>query len=181
MAAAPNRLRIIGGTHRGRVVRFADAPGLRPTPDRVRETLFNWLGQDLSGQHTLELYAGSGVLSLESLSRGAASALAVDRNKAAIRALQDTAVALALDGLTALCADAASVLARETRRYDVIFLDPPFAEDPWTSLFGLCAERLADGGFIYAEAGHALEAPAPLALYRHARAGHVHYHLLHKS
>ncbi|MEO8977038.1 MAG: 16S rRNA (guanine(966)-N(2))-methyltransferase RsmD [Casimicrobiaceae bacterium] len=178
MQAKPSRLRIIGGTRRGRIVRFTAAPGLRPTPDRVRETLFNWLGQDLAGRHTCELYAGSGVLSLEALSRGAASAFAVDSHPAAVRALRDNASALGLEGLRTLCADAFAALARETGPFDVIFLDPPFAEDPWSRLFDLCAPRLAEGGYIYAEAGRALCPPPSLALHRHARAGHVHYHLL---
>ena len=85
---SPNRVRIIGGRHRGRVLRFPGVPGLRPTPDRVRETLFNWLGQDLTGRATLEPYAGSGALSLEALSRGAALAVAVDREPALVHALE---------------------------------------------------------------------------------------------
>lgn len=181
MARATHRLRIIGGTHRGRIVRFADAPGLRPTPDRVRETLFNWLGQDLSGRATLEPYAGSGVLSLEALSRGAACAVAIDRNAALVRNLRDNASALSLDTLETLCGDALALLARETRRFDVIFLDPPFAEDPWPALLPLCAPRLAEGGFIYAEAARKLALPATLALHRHGRAGQVHYHLLRSA
>ncbi|MEO8485232.1 MAG: RsmD family RNA methyltransferase, partial [Betaproteobacteria bacterium] len=82
-----NRVRIIGGRHRGRLLRFPGVPGLRPTPDRVRETLFNWLGQDMDGRATLEPYAGSGALSLEARSRGAALAVAVDRDGALVRAL----------------------------------------------------------------------------------------------
>ena len=89
-AAAANRVRIIGGHFRGRVIRFPAAAGLRPTPDRVRETLFNWLGQDLTGLRTLDLYAGSGALTLEALSRGAEHAVAVDRNPALVRALAET-------------------------------------------------------------------------------------------
>ena len=82
---APHRLRIIGGRFRGRIVRFPQAEDVRPTPDRVRETLFNWLGQDLAELSTLDLYAGSGVLSLEALSRGAALAVAIDRDPAPVR------------------------------------------------------------------------------------------------
>lgn len=178
MAKSANRLRIIGGTHRGRIVRVVDAPGLRPTPDRVRETLFNWLGQDLAGRSTLEPYAGSGVLSMEALSRGAASAMAIDRNAGVARTLRENAALLGFDALDVQCGDAQALLARQSRRFDVIFLDPPFADDPWERLFALCAPRLADGGFIYAEAGNALAAPDGFTLHRHARAGQVHYHLL---
>ena len=106
------RVRIIGGRHRGRVLRFPDAPGLRPTPDRVRETLFNWLGQDLTGRRTLDLYAGSGVLSLEALSRGASLAVAVDRNAALIRAIAATAAAFGSVGLETHVADAARISPR---------------------------------------------------------------------
>jgi len=172
------RVRIIGGRHRGRVVRFPDAPGLRPTPDRIRETLFNWLGQDLAERRTLDLYAGSGALSLEALSRGATLAVAVDRNAALIGALAATAAAFGIGGLETHVADAGVYLARERRDFDVIFLDPPFDSDPWPALLPQCAARLAPGGVVYAEAGRALLPPAPLIAHRRKRAGQVHYHLL---
>src|SRR5881227_2591184 len=95
----PHRIRIIGGRHRGRIVRFPAVAELRPTPDRVRETLFNWLGQDLTGRRTLDLFCGTGVLSLEALSRGAALAAAVDRNPALIRAVEATAAKMRVAGL----------------------------------------------------------------------------------
>jgi 16S rRNA (guanine(966)-N(2))-methyltransferase RsmD len=172
------RVRIIGGRHRGRIVRFPDAPGLRPTPDRVRETLFNWLGQDLSGRRTLDLFAGTGVLSLEALSRGAALAVAVDRNAALIRALAATAATIGADGLETHVGDAFAFLERERRAFDAVFLDPPFDSDPWAALLPRCAALLAHGGFVYAEAPRALAPPAPLVVRRGERAGQVHYHLL---
>ena len=176
--SAANSVRIIGGRCRGRLIRFPASAGLRPTPDRVRETLFNWLGQDLIGRTTLELYAGSGALSLESLSRGAATAVAVDRDPKLVQALRDNAAALGLAGLEALRADAKACIMREARSFDVIFLDPPFADAPWPWLLPASAARLAPAGFIYAEAGRLLEAPAGLDLVRNARAGEVYYHLL---
>ncbi len=163
---------------RGRVVRFPALPGVRPTPDRVRETLFNWLGQDLAELATLELFAGSGVLSLEALSRGAATAVAVDRDRRVIAALAATAREFGAAGLEAHAAEARAWLAAERRVFDVIFLDPPFTDDPWPWLLPACATRLAAGGFIYAEAAHEITPPASLVLHRHARAGQVHYHLL---
>ena len=175
-AAAANRVRIIGGRFRGRVIRFPAAAGLRPTPDRVRETLFNWLGQDLTGQHTLDLYAGSGALTLEALSRGAEHAVAVDRNPDLVRALVETAKTIGATGLDALAADARQ-LARDTGKYGVIFLDPPFDSDDWSWLLPACAQRLAGAGYIYAEAGRELTAPPGLSVWRHAKAGAVHYHL----
>jgi len=180
-AATANRVRIIGGRFRGRVIRFPAASGLRPTPDRVRETLFNWLGQDLTGQRTLDLYAGSGALSLEALSRGAELAVAVERNPELVRSLEETAKAMGATGLEAHAADARRHLARDTGRYDVIFLDPPFATDEWHWLLPACAERLAGAGYVYAEAGRKLEAAGGLVAWRHARAGAVHYHLFNRA
>jgi 16S rRNA (guanine966-N2)-methyltransferase len=178
MAPTTNRVRIIGGRHRGRLLRFPGVPGLRPTPDRVRETLFNWLGQDLAGRTTLEPYAGSGAMSLEALSRGATLAVAVDRHPALVRALADNARLFGAEGLETHRGDARTFLGREIRRFDVIFLDPPFAEDPWDWLLPACAARLAEGGAIYAEAGRALAPPPGLEVVRAGRAGQVHYHLL---
>jgi len=178
MPVPSNRVRIIGGRFRGRVVRFPAADGLRPTPDRVRETLFNWLGQDLEGQATLEPFAGTGALSLEALSRGAARAVAVDRNAALVKALAATASAIGAHGLQAVHADAREWLARDRGTYDVVFCDPPFALDPWGWLLPAVAARLAPGGLIYAETGHVLVPPAGFTLVRRDKAGHVHYHLL---
>jgi 16S rRNA (guanine966-N2)-methyltransferase len=177
MPAKANRVRIIGGRFRGRVIRFPAVSGIRPTPDRVRETLFNWLGQDLTGRATLDLYAGSGALTLEALSRGAVRAVAVDRNAELVHALAQTAEAIGATGLSIHAGDARRHLARDTGVYDVIFLDPPFASNDWNGLLPACAARLAPSGHIYAEANRTLEAPAGLAVWRHARAGAVHYHL----
>ena len=140
-ASVANRVRIIGGIWRRRLVRFPAVEGLRPTPDRVRETLFNWLGQDLAGKRCLDLYAGSGALTLEALSRGAALAVAVDRNAALIAAIGTTASALGATALETRVADARAFLERETREFDVVFLDPPFREDPWPWLLPACARR----------------------------------------
>jgi len=151
---------------------------LRPTPDRVRETLFNWLGQDLSELAALDLYAGSGALSIEALSRGAALAVAIDRDPRLVRAIEEVAREFGATGLEARAADARSWLIGESRRFDVIFADPPFGEDPWTWLLPACAARLAAGGFVYAEAPRMLIPSSALHVHRHARAGQVHYHLL---
>jgi 16S rRNA (guanine966-N2)-methyltransferase len=151
---------------------------VRPTPDRVRETLFNWLGQSLEGAATLELYTGTGVLTLEAQSRGAALSVAIDRNRSLTRALSDTARAIGITGIETHVDDALRYLEREARTFDVVFLDPPFADDPWPELFAALPARLAAGGRVYAEAGRMLEPPTGWRTLRHARAGHVHYHLL---
>ena len=179
---APHRIRIIGGLHRGRQVPVAAAPGLRPTPDRVRETLFNWLGQDLSGATTLELYAGTGVLSLEALSRGASLAVAIDRNPALIDALKATARKIGVDGLETHVGDALRHLRTERRAFDVVFLDPPFARRPvgravrgdrtgWSARMHSSMRRRADRS----------TPPPSLRVLRQARAGGVHYHLLARN
>jgi 16S rRNA (guanine966-N2)-methyltransferase len=175
---AANAIRIIGGQWRGRRLRFPASPALRPTPDRIRETLFNWLGQDLSGRTTLDPFAGSGALSLEALSRGAALAVAVERERVLVRALVANAERLGTSALEAHCAEAQAFLAGDTRRYDVIFLDPPFAADLWAQLLPAAAARLARDGRLYVEAPAPIVAPPGLAIWRRDKAGKVHYHLL---
>jgi 16S rRNA (guanine966-N2)-methyltransferase len=174
-------VRIIGGAWRRRVVRFAAVEGLRPTPDRVRETLFNWLGQECTGRTCLELYAGTGVLSLEALSRGAALAVAVDRARALVDGLRATGEVLEARGLETHCADAKAFIARERRDFDVIFADPPYADDPWPWLLPACAARIRPGGFLYAEARHPLDPVPPLEHWRSDKAGQVHYHLFRRA
>ena len=179
--ATANRVRIIGGAFRRRVIRFPPATGLRPTPDRVRETLFNWLGQDLSGRRCLDPYAGSGALTLEAASRGAALAVAVDRDGVLVDALRATSAALGARAVEANVGDARTFIANERRNFDVIFLDPPFGEDPWPWLIPACAALLLPSGFIYAEAAHVLAPPAGLVEWRHDKAGRVHYHLFTRA
>ncbi len=180
-SALAGRVRIIGGTHRGRVIRFPAAQGLRPTPDRVRETLFNWLGQQLNGRRCLDLFAGSGALSLEAASRGALLAVAIERNRGLADAIRANAAAIGAGALEVHVGDARDWLARETRAFDVIFLDPPFGDDPWPWLLPACAAKLAGGGVVYAEAGREIAPPSGLAARRHAKAGQVHYHLLARA
>jgi 16S rRNA (guanine(966)-N(2))-methyltransferase RsmD len=163
------------------MVPVAALAGLRPTPDRVRETLFNWLGQDLSGSTTLELYAGTGVLSLEALSRGATRAVAVDRNPALLAALTATAAKIGIAGLEGHVADALRYLRTERRMFDVVFIDPPFADDPWQPLLAALDPVIRESSFVYAEASHPIVPPPALDVVRQARAGGVHYHLLARN
>ncbi|HMM55484.1 MAG TPA: 16S rRNA (guanine(966)-N(2))-methyltransferase RsmD, partial [Candidatus Desulfobacillus sp.] len=123
-----SRVRIIGGAWRRRFVGFDDAAGLRPTPDAVRETLFNWLGQDLSGLACLDLFAGSGVLGFEAASRGAAHVTLVERDRRILARLRENAAALGNGRLELVGADALKFLGRTTRRYDLLFLDPPYRQ-----------------------------------------------------
>jgi 16S rRNA (guanine966-N2)-methyltransferase len=174
------QIRIIGGRWRGRRIRFPAVADIRPTPDRVRETLFNWLGQDLDGARTLDPFAGSGALSFEALSRGAALAVAVDRKPELVRALDATAKMLGAAALETHCADARVFLARETRLFDVVFLDPPFADPQWETLLPAAAARVGADGALYVEADAPVSAPAGFAIVRGDKAGQVHYHLLRR-
>lgn len=130
MAAHGNRVRIIAGRHRGRHLHFLPGAGLRPTPDRVRETLFNWLRGNLDGARCLDLCAGSGALGLEALSRGAAFLCAVESNRRAARRLEQNQALLREPGVEIRHADALRFLrGRPVRPFDIVFLDPPFASD----------------------------------------------------
>lgn len=173
-----NTVRIIGGAWRSRIIRFPDAHGLRPTPDRVRETLFNWLGQDLTGKRCLDLYAGSGALGFEAASRGANAVVLVERERAVCAALEANRATLKATQVEVVRADALEFLTSDSRVYDVVFLDPPFADKPWALLFERLAARLAPDAVVYRESGEPLAAPAGWTAYRQGRAGQVHHQLL---
>jgi 16S rRNA (guanine966-N2)-methyltransferase len=173
-----NRVRIVGGMWRSRLVRFAGRPGLRPTPDRVRETLFNWLGQDLTGRLVLDLYAGSGALGFEAASRGARSVVMVERDATSVRALKDACAALEAHQVEVVRADALEFALRARTQYDVIFLDPPFADAPWDALFQRLPALLAPEGLVYCESGTPVQPPAGWTVHREGRAGQVNYALL---
>ena len=171
-------VRIVGGEHRGRRLQFPDRPGLRPTPDRVRETLFNWLGQDLTGRRVLDLYAGSGALGLEAASRGASSVVLVERDPVVAAALRGNADLLRLGSRTRVVQTDALEFARlDLQRYHVVFADPPYAELDPVRLVAALLPRLESGGFLYAEGPAPMTAPAGLSLTRSLRAGSVHAHL----
>lgn len=178
MSAALNKVRIGGGEWRSRLLRFPDALGLRPTPDRVRQTLFNWLGQELHGLHCLDLFAGSGAIGFEALSRGAASVVMVESNPAVHRALVENASLLKADKAQILRQDALQFLAQNRKRFDVIFLDPPFDQQWLQKLLPLLARHLAEGGAIYAESEKSLAGLADWQVIKHGKAGNVYYHLL---
>jgi len=172
-----NRVRIIGGEHRSRLLRFPDRPGLRPTPDRVRETLFNWLGQDLAGLACLDLFAGSGALGFEAASRGAASVVMVERDRATFEALRTNAALLKLRAVELVRADALSFLATERRQFDVVFLDPPFDSPILAGVWPLLGAVTAPGSLVYVESPAGVDPGGPLRLHRADRAGNVTYQL----
>ena len=177
-AGLRNRVRIVGGAWRSRVLRFPDVPDLRPTPDRVRETVFNWLGQDLTGKRCLDLFAGSGVLGFEAASRGAREVVMVERDARAQRALEANLRLLGEAPVRLVRADALEFLASDTGLYDVVVLDPPYAIGARDLLLERIRPRLAPDALVYVEAPQATQPPAGWAAHRSARAGTVHYQLL---
>lgn len=176
-----NKVRIIGGTHRSRLISFPDATGLRPTPDRVRETLFNWLGQTLYGKRCLDLFAGSGALGFEAASRGADQVVLVENNRAVYQALQANARQLALSNVALRCEDGLKFAQQESGLFDVIFLDPPFNSDCLTQALPLLAKNLAQHGRIYLESGAPFEPDSAWRVVKRAKAGAVHYQLLERE
>ena len=182
--AAPQQLRIIGGRWRSRLLPVANRPGLRPTPDRVRETLFNWLGQDLSGWSCIDAFAGTGALGFEAASRGAQQVLLIEQDPALVRQLEHIRQKLEADTVRIQRADALHALAAQpAARADLVLVDPPF-ESPelFAPALAVAARALRPEGWIY------LEAPEPwddarladlgLQVHRHLQAGAVHAHLL---
>lgn len=148
--AKPGFVRIIGGAWRRRRIAIPAGTGIRPTPDRVRETVFNWLGPRLPGATCLDLYAGSGVLGFEALSRGAGRAVLVERDEAAVVAMQEVRRDLSANA-EIIRADAADFLTRaESQHFDVAFVDPPYSEDVRPVLEALFP-ALGDGARVYLE------------------------------
>lgn len=179
-AAGHHKLRIIGGRWRSRMLSFPTVEGLRPTGDRIRETLFNWLAPILPGSRCLDLFAGSGILGFEALSRGAAHCSLVELNPAATRQLRVNADQLQADGAAIHSISALEFLAKPASPFDVVFIDPPFAADLWQPVMA-SLERgwLADGALIYVECPSdlAFNPPATWRAHREKRAGKVCYRL----
>ncbi|MEJ2612104.1 MAG: 16S rRNA (guanine(966)-N(2))-methyltransferase RsmD [Candidatus Thiodiazotropha sp.] len=136
-----NQVRIIGGEHRGRRLSFADLPGLRPTGDRIRETLFNWLQPAISGARCLDLFAGSGSLGIEAASRGARKVVMLDTASAVVRQLDENRQLLKLDQVSIIRADALQWLEQDPTPFDVVFIDPPFS----ANLLGPLCQKLSQG------------------------------------
>ena len=172
-----NRVRIIGGTWRSRLVKFPPVASLRPTPDRVRETLFNWLGQRLDGLRCLDLFAGSGALGFEALSRGAARVVMVERDRAVAQALRDNARELHAEGLEVVHAEALAFLAADKEKFDVVFLDPPYASDLAKRALEALPAHVAPSARVYVESDEPLPPGPAWRVLREDRAGAVRYAL----
>ena len=180
-----NTVRIIGGEWRRRILRFPDAEGLRPTPDRVRETLFNWLGQDLSGLSCLDLFAGSGALGFEAASRGAARVVMVENAAKACAALEENARMLQAGArLQIVRADAVKFATSQRSigaRFDVVFLDPPYGRGWIERLAPQVMELVSVNGALYVESERVLDGIGEWRTVRSGRAGQVHFHLMRRG
>ncbi|MEK8049445.1 16S rRNA (guanine(966)-N(2))-methyltransferase RsmD [Ideonella sp. DXS22W] len=181
----PREVRLIGGDLRRSKLPVADRPGLRPTPDRVRETLFNWLGQDLSGWRVLDAFAGSGALGFEAASRGAAEVLLLERDPGLVKSLRDSQQRLKVGTLKVDTADAVAWMRRcPPARFELVLLDPPFDAGLQPAALAAAAPLVGEGGFVYLESPAALapdDTPPGLTPWRQGRAGAVFYHLLQRS
>ncbi|MGR8952275.1 MAG: 16S rRNA (guanine(966)-N(2))-methyltransferase RsmD [Gammaproteobacteria bacterium] len=181
-----NKIRIIGGSWRSRQLRFDDAPGLRPTPARVRETLFNWLQYDIAGSRCLDLYAGSGALGFEAASRGAKEVVQVESDAGACRNLRANAAALGANGNRIVEMEVERFLAGKAAAFDLVFLDPPFAKN----LAAAACNRLEHNGwlaknakiYVETEAGFELAGlPGTWQLLKDKTAGEVRYRLFERA
>ena len=183
--ALPREVRIIGGQWKRSKLHVADLPGLRPTPDRVRETLFNWLGQDLTGWRCLDAFAGSGALGFEAASRGADQVVLLERDRRLAESLNEAKARLKADQLRIETVDALTWMARcAPNAFELVFIDPPFDAPLIEPALALTTRLVVPQGFVYVEAGQPL-VPEPLAaqgfkLHRQGRAGAVHFHLLQR-
>jgi 16S rRNA (guanine966-N2)-methyltransferase len=182
-----NKLRIIGGDWRSRQLSFVDAPGLRPTPARVRETVFNWLQYEIVGKQCLDLYAGSGALGFEAVSRGAKAVVQVESNAQACRCLKDNALLLsAADRIKVVQSDVSRYLDGQAQAFDVVFLDPPFGRNLAVQT---CKQLeaygwLAQHAKIYVETERHFGFPGMPENWRQLKsksAGEVGYHLFERA
>ena len=183
-AKARHEVRIVGGQWRRSLLPVADKPGLRPTPDRVRETLFNWLGQDLDGWRVLDAFAGSGALGFEAASRGAAAAVLLERDPDLVRSLHASRERLKATQLQVLRADALVWMrTAAAASFELVLLDPPFDANLAGPALQAATRLVVPQGFVYLESGAPLTeadlAQVPgLRLHRQTKAGAVHVHLL---
>jgi len=170
------KIRIIAGEYRGRRIPVPDRPGLRPTPDRVRETLFNWLGQSLAGLSCLDLFAGSGALGFEAASRGAARVVMVEQDRAAFEVLKKTRDTIGAQQVQLVLDDAFNYLKKTEESFDVVFLDPPFGQNALPAVFRYL--RPQRGTRVYVESSEPVAAGEAWRELKRARAGQVSTQLL---
>ena len=172
-----NKVRIISGLWKSRLITFPSLEGLRPTPDRVRETLFNWLGQTLYGKTCLDLFAGSGTLGFEAISRGADLVIMVEKAKEAIDALYQNAKSLEAKNLEIVRADAMKFLETTHQTFDVIFLDPPYDAQLLPEIFKRLPKVLQEEGVVYFENNREVSLSNEWEIIKESKSGAVKYYL----
>lgn len=175
-----NQVRINAGVWRSRLIKFPDVEGLRPTPDRVRQTVFNWLGQDLTGKICLDLFAGTGAMGFEALSRNAKSVTMIEQSGTAFKALKQNQAVLNASEMLILQQDALIFLSLNKQLFDIIFCDPPYNKGWLDKLLPVLNQHLAENGVVYAEAEFEIKSDETWQVVKHNRAGNVYYHLLSK-
>jgi 16S rRNA (guanine(966)-N(2))-methyltransferase RsmD len=177
-----NTVRINAGEWRSRLIKFPDAIGLRPTPERVRQTVFNWLGQDLSGLSCLDLFAGTGVMGFEALSRGALTATLVEKSTPAYKALVENKQLLKAEQASLRHQDALQFLSQNSQKFNLIFLDPPYHMQWLDKVLPQLLSHLLEDGLVYAESEFALDSSSEMMqgwqTIKQSKAGNVFYHLL---
>ena len=178
MKTVKNQVKIIGGEWKRKNISFIDSPGLRPTPGRVRETLFNWLEQDLTGKVCLDLFSGSGVIGFESLSRGAKNVVMIEKSPQVFKMIQENQKLLQADGAVLHLTDALTFLEKNTTKFDIIFCDPPFNESWEDKLFPQLANHLSEDGLIYFESEASIKEYSVFNIAKKRKAGNVFYHLV---
>ncbi|MEI8118554.1 MAG: 16S rRNA (guanine(966)-N(2))-methyltransferase RsmD [Methylophilaceae bacterium] len=177
-----NTVRINAGEWRSRIIKFPDAIGLRPTPERVRQTVFNWLGQDLSGLSCLDLFAGTGVMGFEALSRGALTATLVEKSTPAYKALIENKQLLKAEQASLRHQDALQFLSQNSQKFNLIFLDPPYDMQWLDKVLPQLLAHLLEDGLVYAESEFSLDPNSEMMqgwqIIKQSKAGNVFYHLL---
>lgn len=182
MALIQGKVRIIGGEWRSRVISFPSCADLRPTPDRVRETLFNWLGQDLNEAICLDLFAGSGVLGFEAASRRAEQVVMVESDFNIIQTLRDSKEKLRATQVQLIQGDALKFIkTTDLRRFNIIFLDPPYRLGLLPELLSLLSSRLIEGAWVYIETNAVFMPDKDWVVWRSGQAGKMYYQLLKRK
>ncbi len=171
-------MRINGGVWRSRLLKFPDVEGLRPTPERVRQAVFNWLGQDLTGKTCLDLFAGTGAFGFEALSRKAKSVVMVENAHLALQSLKQNQLLLNASDCQIVFGDALKYLAENKRQFDIIFCDPPFNKNWLEKLMPVLTYHLKDNGHLYIEAEYEIKTDSSWQVIKKNKAGNVYYHLL---
>ncbi|MEQ1598752.1 MAG: 16S rRNA (guanine(966)-N(2))-methyltransferase RsmD [Methylotenera sp.] len=175
---ATNQVRINAGVWRSRLLKFPDVEGLRPTPERVRITVFNWLGQDLTGKTCLDLFAGTGAFGFEALSRNAKNVTMIEHSNLAFKSLIQNQQLLKAENCQIFTQDALQFLVHNTQKFDLIFCDPPYNKGWLTKLLPILNQHLNENGLIYAEAEFEIKSDENWQVIKQNKAGNVFYHLL---